>query len=426
MLRDTAARAVEMRWKLPFADKSAAPLMSPIQPPLDAATAEILSNGTTSPALQRAWTLSQEAVVLRSSKAVPLVSMLYIAPISNNLHTVNRFGQLFGKQRSHKILWLCHYDHNASVWEQQQWYINPTGPVMYRDLMGGPGELACKPHCWRRVALPERHGYEYIMMMDEDLGFEHFSLPLASLVLEQLGRPLVWQPAVTGVGTRGGTSVFPLNMVGVKGASGRVPIAFESSRTEVMARAVSWRLWAAFHERVRSTNPTIDWYDEFWDALAIATRLECNATGPLVINGSPLTHLNFRTLYHDVIPSEQRAQSYELGLIRSPSGIDNRSSSSSNDSDDPRPSLSPGPAGLCGHDPRPTACFRCDDMDAIATINRPLRPRERDKLAEGLAGYCDERGAARVTRGIFNGSMTFMRAFHVLSKEYETQLRWWY
>ena len=96
----------------------------------------------------------------------------------------------------------------------------------------------------------------------QDLGFDHFSLPLTSLVLRTL-RPLVWQPAITPMMPGGiGTPVFPVNMVGSR-AQQRVPVAFESSKTEVMARAISWRLWAVFHERVRVTTPTIDWFDEW-------------------------------------------------------------------------------------------------------------------------------------------------------------------
>ena len=61
-------------------------------------------------------------------------------------------------------------------------------------------------------------------------------------------RPLVWQPAITPMMPGGiGTPVFPVNMVGSR-AQQRVPVAFESSKTEVMARAISWRLWAVFHE----------------------------------------------------------------------------------------------------------------------------------------------------------------------------------
>ena len=59
-----------------------------------------------------------------------------------------------------------------------------------------------------------------------------------------------------------------------------------------------------FHERVRVTTPTIALFDDFFfvffcpDAIAIAARLECNATGPLVINGSPLAHLSLKTLLY--------------------------------------------------------------------------------------------------------------------------------
>ena len=150
----------------------------------------------------------------------------------------------------------------------------------------------------------------------QDLGFDHFSLPLTSLVLRTL-RPLVWQPAITPMMPGGiGTPVFPVNMVGSR-AQQRVPVAFESSKTEVMARAISWRLWAVFHERVRVTTPTIDWFDEFFDAIAIAARLECNGTGPLVINGSPLAHLSFKTLYHDRVPPEEQRRVFD----RPPPGV---------------------------------------------------------------------------------------------------------
>ena len=156
-----------MRWYLPFVERLSAPLLSPAEPMLDASAAEALANGTAhgSDTWQRAWQSSQEAVLSRSA-IQPSLRMLYISPVGNTPHVVARYTRVFGPMRD-KVLWLCHYDHVASVWEQQPWYVNPSGPVVKRDLMGEPGELACKPHCWRRVLLPSDHGYDFIMMMDE-------------------------------------------------------------------------------------------------------------------------------------------------------------------------------------------------------------------------------------------------------------------
>ena len=247
----------------------------------------------------------------------------------------------------------------------------------------------------------------------QDLGFDHFSLPLTSLVLRTL-RPLVWQPAITPMMPGGiGTPVFPVNMVGSR-AQQRVPVAFESSKTEVMARAISWRLWAVFHERVRVTTPTIDWFDEFFDAIAIAARLECNGTGPLVINGSPLAHLSFKTLYHDRVPPEEQRHNPRAPLNASSTAPLSRQ-------------RGPGDSNSSAEENRGSAaCVRIDDLDAIASIVKPLRPRERAHLAAGLADICDAHSLARVTDGIFDSKTTLRIAFHNLSHDYERQLRWWY
>ena len=162
-----AASRKPMRWHLPFVERLSAPLLSPAEPMLDAAAAEALANGTAhgSDTWQRAWHSSQKMVVSRSA-IQPSLRMLYISPVGNTPHVVARYTRVFGPMRD-KVLWLCHYDHVASAWKQQPWYVSPSGPVVKRDLMGEPGELACKPHCWRRVLLPSDHGYDYIMMMDE-------------------------------------------------------------------------------------------------------------------------------------------------------------------------------------------------------------------------------------------------------------------
>mmetsp|Transcript_99853 Transcript_99853/g.321957 ORF Transcript_99853/g.321957 Transcript_99853/m.321957 type:complete len:239 (+) Transcript_99853:1-717(+) len=184
--------------------------------------------------------------------------------------------------------------------------------------------------------------------MDGDLRLDLFSWDLYRAVLAAL-EPLVSQPSVVakGPGMRS-TDKHKLRMTGR--IRGLFPVAREVERTETMAPLISTRLWGALRERLQQSDNRTVWYlNDLWDMAAYLSAAECGRAGVLLINASPVRHMD----YHDLLEPAKVGRSF--------------------------------------------SCLR--GCGAAGANCRPLAEAEARLLREGLRGFCDVAGSPHLACG---------------------------
>mmetsp|Transcript_106574 Transcript_106574/g.330924 ORF Transcript_106574/g.330924 Transcript_106574/m.330924 type:complete len:507 (+) Transcript_106574:68-1588(+) len=217
--------------------------------------------------------------------------ILVVSPVSGETLAVDDFEYNLNKLISNTAgdifaFALFHYDTNDTEWKQKHWYSGPNSPIVKADT-----RPLCKGHVWSTMTPAFVKPYDYIWLMDGDLRLDYFSWDLYRSVLVGLD-PLVSQPSILPRSAGGrSTDLAKLRMVGTQG--GMFPIAREVNRSEGMAPLISKRLWTAFHERLKRNDPHSIWYtNDFWDLAATLSKTFCDKTGVLLVNGSPLRHMN--------------------------------------------------------------------------------------------------------------------------------------
>lgn len=303
------------------------------------ATREVL-NSTHDDSVAALWAGYQEELASAVQSAHPprpgAFRVLVVSPVAGDERAVSTFAYNLERLRANAAgdvfrFALFHYDGNTTLWERAPWYSGRESPVVLRS------SALCKGHAWAAVTPEMASGYDYVWLMDGDLQLDYFSWDLYHSLLAALD-PLVSQPAVLARdGGERSTDIGQLRMAGLE--QGAFPVAREVNRSEGMAALLSARLWPAVHERLGGNDPRTIWYaTDFWDAAADAAALACGRTGVLLINASPVRHLN----RHDL--------------------------------------LAPGSVGEAHN------CTKgCGEEDANC---RPMSDSERRLIAEGLRGVC--------------------------------------
>lgn len=185
---------------------------------------------------------------------------------------------------------LFHYDGSNELWAKKPWYSQKDGPVVMTRF--DPG---CKPKLWSQINSSVTDNYDYIWLLDGDFRFDLFSWDLYRIFLGGL-KPLVSQPAILprSHGERG--TLVPILRMAAR-SQGQFTIAREVYRSEVQAPLISTKLWKAVLARLRDNDLASDHFvDRFWDIGATLSNVECGGTGILLLNGSPLRHMDFHDL----------------------------------------------------------------------------------------------------------------------------------
>lgn len=263
------------------------------------ATREVL-NTTHNDSVESLWAGYQEELMSAVQSSYPYTSqnfrVLVVSPVTGDEASVVSFAYNMEKLRGNKAgdifsFALFHYDGNTTLWQQFPWYSGKDSPIVWRD-----DQPVCKGQVWTAITPAMANGYDYIWLMDGDLQLDYFSWDLYRSILVALD-PLVSQPSILArSGGARSSDIGQLRMVGLE--QGVFPVAREVNRSESMAPVISRRIWTAVHERLLGNDGRTIWYaTDFWDMVAYVAALTCRKTSVLLVNASPVRHLN----HHDLL-----------------------------------------------------------------------------------------------------------------------------
>eukprot|EP00747_Dinoflagellata_sp_TGD_P075412 gnl/TRDRNA2_/TRDRNA2_158728_c0_seq1.p1 gnl/TRDRNA2_/TRDRNA2_158728_c0~~gnl/TRDRNA2_/TRDRNA2_158728_c0_seq1.p1 ORF type:complete len:1093 (+),score=94.02 gnl/TRDRNA2_/TRDRNA2_158728_c0_seq1:1-3279(+) len=229
------------------------------------------------------------------------IRVLIVSVVDDSPETARRFTDNLRKLQTEIgndtfHLALFHTSETNVFWKDQDWYSNITGPVVKAAF--GP---ICKAQAWFQIAPSMANKYDYLWLLDSDIGFELFSWDLYREVL-RAKQPLVSQPSILpAVNGNRSSDIQILRMHGpFKGKP--FPVFMEVMRTEVMSPLLRSNIWSAVHNRLRDNdNFAVSSFSDMWDLLATLSKLHSNKSGPLLVNSAPLRHMNTVT-----IPPKQR------------------------------------------------------------------------------------------------------------------------
>jgi len=141
--------------------------------------------------------------------------------------------------------------------------------------------------------------YDYIWLMDEDLELDLFNWDVYREVL-LAWHPLFSQPAVVPKAPGGRSTDWPeLDMARWRNTNqNEFHIAEEAiPGPEVMTPIISASMWPLLFYRFRGNDQSSVWHlDEYFYTVSMLLNAVCATTASVVVQGSPLTHLDFRTL----------------------------------------------------------------------------------------------------------------------------------
>lgn len=184
---------------------------------------------------------------------------------------------------------LNHHDSSNELWKKHSWYTNETGPIVVKKKKHG-----CKVEFWGQIEPKLAQKYDYVWLLDEDMRLDFFSWDLYRHFLATLD-PLVTQPSIVSreKGGRSTNKVW-LRMEGPN--DGTFGVAHEIDRTEVQAPILSSRIWEPINMRLKAGDLKSEKYvADFWDMAAVLSKIQCQKPNALLINGSPLRHMNYKT-----------------------------------------------------------------------------------------------------------------------------------
>jgi len=257
-----------------------------------------VAGGSRSEALNERWHRFQGEILGKLRRSLPQPSRafktLVVMPVRNSEVAVadfrsNQLRLLNNTSGDRFEFALFHYDSGNSAWANKSWYKNGT-TIVHKQV----GEF-CKGHVWSQVTPEWAKHYDYIWLMDGDLSLDFFSWDLYRTVVAGTD-PLVSQPAVLPKGPWERSTDIPVLRMVARQAN-VFPVAIEVPRSESMAPLISTRLWPAVHARLLSSDKRSIWYDNYmWDTAAFLSALQCGKPGILMINASPVRHLNCHDL----------------------------------------------------------------------------------------------------------------------------------
>jgi len=231
----------------------------------------------------------------------PNVSLriLVINPVQNSNLSLENFIRNYDKLTNNSFGDVFHfalffYQGSDSLFEEYDWTsVSKSGPVVFSSK-----ERICKAEAWYQITPAMAAKYDYLWLIDGDLGMDLFSWDLYRTVLVNT-EALISQPSVVPKGRHQRSSDLDgLNMYHWKLVNHSMPVYIEIGRTEIMCTVVSSQLWPSFYNRLEHTDRLSAWFtSDFWDFAALLSRLDCGRPAPLLVNAAPVRHLNFHDLF---------------------------------------------------------------------------------------------------------------------------------
>lgn len=246
--------------------------------------------------------------------------VLVVNPVQNSHKALDNFVRNYQKLQNNSFGDVFHfalffYQGSNDKFTEHDWYHDPDGPVVFASTA-----QTCKAEAWYLITPELAAKYDYLWLLDGDLGMDLFSWDLYRTVLVNM-EPLVSQPSVVpkGLDLRS-SDLEGLNMWHWETLNGMLPVYIEISRTEIMCTVVSSQLWPSFHDRLEHTDRLSAWYtSDFWDFVATLSRVDCGRPAPLLVNAAPVRHLDFHDLFHNGSRCSKHCGSDESNC-RNPSG----------------------------------------------------------------------------------------------------------
>eukprot|EP00927_Polykrikos_kofoidii_P061921 TRINITY_DN5674_c0_g1_i1.p1 TRINITY_DN5674_c0_g1~~TRINITY_DN5674_c0_g1_i1.p1 ORF type:complete len:430 (-),score=49.49 TRINITY_DN5674_c0_g1_i1:49-1281(-) len=197
------------------------------------------------------------------------------------------------KHQVDTIKWaIFNYNGTDNAFKTKTWYNDPN-IVIHHELREG-----CKPEMYAGLNTNLTSKFDYLWLLDEDIDLTFVGWSLVRRLL-LVTRALISQPSVLprALGARG-SDISALNF---RPFETGVVVAREELRTEVMTPLLSTKVWPAVLRRlVGNTKVNICHTDTFWDLMGYLGKIHgCGRTGPLVMNGAPVVHVDARTLPKD-------------------------------------------------------------------------------------------------------------------------------
>jgi hypothetical protein len=227
--------------------------------------------------------------------------VLVINPVQNSNASVDNFIRNYRKLKNNSFGDVFHfalffYQGHHALFEKQHEWLKPkdSGPVVFSSR-----KQLCKAEAWYEITPDMAAKYDYLWLIDGDLGLDLFSWDLYRTVLVNM-EPLISQPSVVpkGRGLRS-SDLVGLNMKYWGRINNMLPIYIEIGRTEIMCTMVSSQLWPSFYNRLEHTDRLSAWFtSDFWDFAALLSKVDCGRPAPLLVNAAPVRHLNFHDLFH--------------------------------------------------------------------------------------------------------------------------------
>jgi hypothetical protein len=185
------------------------------------------------------------------------------------------------------------YQGTDAHFNTRKWYNDPN--VVVRKSLAP----MCKAEAWYTLEPEMVAEYDYVWLLDGDLGMDVFSWDLYRTVLMNM-QPLVSQPSVVPISPgKRSSDLQVLNMLQWKLQQGQLPLLIEIARTEIMCTVLKSELWTAFHNRLAAIDRLTAWYtSDFWDLAAWMSTMQCSKSPPLLVNAAPIRHLNYHDIFH--------------------------------------------------------------------------------------------------------------------------------
>jgi hypothetical protein len=171
--------------------------------------------------------------------------------------------------------------------KSRPWYTQHNGQVVMKQK-----KAVCKAEAWLQIQPAMAGRYDWIWLLDGDIGLDMFSWDLYRVVLAN-AQPLVSQPSI--IPRRPGelaSDIPDLDMKWWMTLDGSMPVSLGVPTTGTSCVMLSAFLWPAVHSRLATTrglaasNTSV-----FWDIAAWVSRIECFRPPPTLVNVAPVRHM---------------------------------------------------------------------------------------------------------------------------------------